>query len=41
VNFIIDNVAPWIIERGGWVSLIFMIKTEKNNNNLQTIFMNE
>jgi len=23
VNFIIDYVAPWIIERGGWVSLLY------------------
>ena len=23
INFIVDSVAPWIIERGGWVSFSF------------------
>ena len=25
INFIVDTIAPWIIERGGWVSSIFHI----------------
>jgi len=27
VNFITDYVAPWIIERGGWVSFFFALIT--------------